>query len=103
MPVKKKKEWEVYIIQTQSNKLYTGITTNLPRRFLEHQGNQRGAKFFRTSQPEKILFREKHKNRSSATTREVEIKRMTRAEKLQLIQGQTEGVAASHNQSSKSN
>lgn len=100
MPAKKK-VWEVYIIQTRTDKLYTGITTDLQRRFLEHKEKKRSAKFFRTSQPEKIVFREKHKNRSSATSREIEIKRMTRAQKLQLVQKSS--LVVGHNQSSKSN
>lgn len=75
-------------MQTHSGKLYTGITTDLERRFLEHKGPRRGAKFFRISRPEKIIFREKHKNRSSATIREMEIKKMTRPQKLILIQKQ---------------
>lgn len=73
------------MILTESGKLYTGITTNLERRFSEHKGKERGAKFFRTSRPEKIVFREKHKSRSAATIREIEIKQMTRLQKLQLI------------------
>lgn len=76
------------MIQTESGKLYTGITTNLERRFSEHEGKGRGAKFFRTSRPERIVFREKHKNRSAATIREMEIKQMTRPQKLQLIREQ---------------
>jgi putative endonuclease len=78
--------WEVYIIQTQSGKLYTGITINLDRRFIEHQQRKKGARFFRFSEPGQIVFRESHPNRSEATKREIEIKKMTRKEKLLLIE-----------------
>ena len=88
MTIKSEKEWEVYIVQTHSGKLYTGITTDLERRFFEHDGKPQGAKFFRTSRPEKVVFREKHKNRSLAAIREAAIKQMTRAQKQQLIQKQ---------------
>lgn len=86
MASSKKKSWEVYIVQTKSGKLYTGITTDVARRFAEHAGTNRGAKFFRVSRPEKIVFREKSKNRSEAAKREMEIKRMSRQEKLRLIE-----------------
>jgi len=77
--------WEVYIIKTKSGKLYTGITNNLERRFGEHQTRQKGARFFHFSNPESIVFREPHPNRSSASKREVSIKKMSRKEKLELI------------------
>lgn len=82
----KKSSWEVYIIQAQSGKLYTGITTDFDRRFAEHANDaSKGAKFFRISAPDKVLYRQKCPNRSAASKREAEIKKMTRAEKLILI------------------
>jgi putative endonuclease len=82
----KKIGWEVYIIQTKSGKLYTGITTDLDRRFADHQKSPRGARFFRFSGAESIVFRESHPNRSKATQREIKIKKMSRMEKLILCQ-----------------
>lgn len=79
-----KKKWELYIIETKTGKLYTGITTDLDQRFKAHQ-KQKGAKFFRFSEPKDILYREVHENRSEATKREIEIKKMSRNEKLKLI------------------
>lgn len=78
-------QWEVYMIQTTSGKLYTGITNNLKRRFDEHRKHQKGARFFHISKPEKIVFRESHANRSEASKREMAIKKMSRKEKLALI------------------
>lgn len=80
-----KNKWEVYIIETESGKFYTGITNNLKRRFEEHQKKRKGARFFHFSSPEKVVFRESHPNRSQASKREIEIKKMTRKEKLELI------------------
>jgi putative endonuclease len=78
--------WEVYIIQAKSGKLYTGITKDLERRFSEHsKKNGKGARFFRISEPESIVFREPHPNRSEATKREIAIKKMNRPEKEDLI------------------
>ncbi len=78
--------WTVYILETASGKLYTGITVDLDRRVAEH-GTVRGAKFFRTSQPEKVVFHEPQPDRAAASRREVEIKRLSRAGKLELIRG----------------
>lgn len=78
--------WHVYIIQTEAGQLYTGITTDIERRFSEHSSSNKGAKFFSVSQPDKIVFQEEHPDRSSATRRESEIKRLSRQEKLSLIQ-----------------
>lgn len=80
--------WDVYIVETKNGKLYTGITTDLNRRFDEHRASPRGAKFFRFSGPVRIVFREGHADRAGATSREREIKRMSRPEKLRLVASQ---------------
>ncbi len=79
-------KWEVYIIETVSGKLYTGITNDLDRRFEDHLNGRKGARFFHFSAPRKIIFRAACKNRSEATQREIQIKKMTRLQKLALIQ-----------------
>lgn len=81
-------QWEVYIIQASSGKLYTGITNDLNRRFSDHN-SQKGARFFHFSKPEKIVFREPHPNRSEASKREIAIKKLSRAQKLNLLQNYT--------------
>jgi putative endonuclease len=73
------------MIRTESGKLYTGITTDLDRRFADHQKGKKGAKFFRISQAEKIVHREAHPNRSEASKRESQIKKMSLQQKLELI------------------
>ena len=82
--MKKDKNWQVYIIKTNTGKLYTGITTDISRRFSEHKKNK-GAKYFRLESPKGIVFLEAYKNRSEATKRELEIKRFNRNKKLELI------------------
>lgn len=84
-------KWEVYVIKTESGKLYTGITTDLDRRFNDHQKQQKGARFFRISGPESVVFRESHPNRSEATKREIVIKKMSRVEKLTLLESKKNG------------
>lgn len=78
--------WFVYIIETKSGKLYAGITTDVSRRFQEHKNlKTKGAKFFRTDPPRKMVYQETTANRSEALKREAQIKKLTRKEKLQLI------------------
>jgi len=81
----KNKYWTVYIIETYSGKFYTGITTDLKRRFNEHKSQKKGAKFFNIDGAKKIVYQEILKNRSESSKRESEIKRMSRKEKILLM------------------
>ncbi len=74
----------VYIIECNGGALYTGITTDVNRRFQEHRSGKGGA-YTRANKAKKLLYTEKCKNRSSALKREAEIKRLPRAKKLALI------------------
>ncbi len=76
--------WTVYIILTKKDRLYTGITTDPERRFQQHL-EKKGAKFFYSDPPKKILYTEIYKNRSEATKREMIIKKMNRIDKLKLV------------------
>ena len=79
-------EWFVYIILTEKKRLYTGITTNVERRFQEHSGElPRGAKFFRSDKPQKIVYVQQCKNRSEATVKEIAIKKLSRFQKENFI------------------
>ena len=80
--------WFVYIVESTDGKLYTGIAIDVERRFREHSSGKKGARFFRTTQPARIVWREPHPDRSSATRRELEIKKLTRQQKLQLLETQ---------------
>ena len=76
--------WQVYIIEASDYSLYTGITTCVERRFFEHLKGK-GAKFFRGRKPVLVCFLEAGHTKSSALKREIEIKKMTRQQKLKLI------------------
>ena len=78
-------EWFVYIIEASDGSLYTGVTTDVQRRFAEHGDSDKGAKFFRGRKPLKVVYTEEHPDRSSALKREAEIKKLSRQNKLQLI------------------
>lgn len=78
-------DWTVYIIRCDDQTLYTGITTDLERRFREHSGRSRGAKYFGGRTPGEVVFRETGHSRSTASQRESAIKKLSRNEKLCLI------------------
>lgn len=80
-------EWVVYIIRCDDGTLYTGVTTDLERRFREHHGQSRGAKYFNGRKPQEVVFSEQGHDRSSASQREAVIKKLSRDEKLRLIDG----------------
>ena len=74
--------WFVYVILTAKNKLYTGISTDPERRFVEHLCQlKQGAKYFRSDTPVKIVHLEHHESQSSALIREAEIKKWTTKKK----------------------
>jgi putative endonuclease len=76
--------WHVYIILCSDESLYTGITTDIRRRFTQHATGS-GARYFRGRQPKQVVYQESGHTRSSAGRREVEIKGMTRAAKSAMI------------------
>ena len=77
--------WKVYILECKNGLLYTGSTTDLKRRFKEHQKGS--ARFTKANPPVRIIHSEKFKNRSSAQKREAAIKRLPKKKKLQLANG----------------
>ena len=82
-------QWYVYIIRASDDSLYTGITTDVERRFREHRGEGPGkdkrAKFFRGRDPVEVVHIEKHPDRSSALKREAAIKSLDREQKVELV------------------
>ncbi len=75
----------LYILKCADKTLYTGITTDLDRRIVEHNSTKLGAKYTSSRRPVKIVYSRKFKNRSNASKEEARIKRMKRSEKLELI------------------
>lgn len=84
MPKLKKYRYTVYILRCKDNSLYTGITTDIERRFEEHQAGT-ASKYTRVRIPVALVYTEKAVDRSSATKREMEIKKMSRTQKEILI------------------
>jgi putative endonuclease len=75
----------LYILKCADKTLYTGITTNLKRRVMEHNGSKLGAKYTAARRPVKMVYSKKFKNRSLASKEEARIKKLTKSEKQGLI------------------
>ncbi len=74
----------LYILQCSDKTLYTGITTDVARRFDEHKKGK-GGHYTSSRKVLRVVYTEKHKNRSLASKREAEIKKWSRAKKMTFI------------------
>jgi len=77
--------WHVYIIQCKDGSLYTGATTDISRRVIEHN-NKKGGSYTRSRLPVALLYKENCFTRSQALKREIQVKSLSRAKKLALIE-----------------
>lgn len=81
--------WHLYLVRTASGSLYTGISTDVERRFAEHQaGAPKGARSLRGKGPLELVFRARAGDRSRASRLEWHIKRWPRSRKEALIRGE---------------
>ena len=76
--------WWVYMLRCRDGSLYTGVTTDVERRFAQHRAGT-GAKYTRSHPPEAVVYREELPDKSAALRREAAIKRLPRAKKLRLL------------------
>lgn len=76
--------WKLYILRCGDGSLYTGITTDIDKRFAAHCSGK-GAKYTRGRGPLEVVYREECGTHSDALKRELEIKALTREEKQRLI------------------
>lgn len=83
--------WFVYMISTDRQALYTGITTDVERRFKQHLDvyngvtSSKGAKFFRAHKPLTVRYQKSFADRSDASKYEYYLKQLTKKQKLALI------------------
>jgi putative endonuclease len=86
--------WFVYMIRTSDAQVYTGITTDMARRWREHESGKTGARYFRGRKPVQLCYLEADHNRSTASQREYAIKSLSASAKKQLIaEQQTQTLA----------
>lgn len=80
-----KKKNYTYILECADGTLYTGWTNDLSRRVKTHNQGK-GAKYTRSRLPVRLVYYEQHPDASSAMRREAEVKRLSRAEKIRMIE-----------------
>ena len=82
-------DWFVYIVRTARGALYTGITTDVARRFDEHRaGGAKGARSLRGKGPLALVFSAPAGDRSRASQLEWQIKQWPLAQKEALVRGE---------------
>lgn len=74
----------VYILRCSDGSLYTGWTNDLEHRLKMHSAGK-GGKYTRAHLPVELVYQECYDTPGEARSREVRIKRLSRAEKLRLI------------------
>ena len=87
--------WFLYIVRGSDKSLYTGITTDVSRRFSEHAGLERGgkskgAKALRGRRPLVLEYSCEIGDRSEASKIEYLVKNLSKNEKEELVAGKIE-------------
>lgn len=82
-------DWYLYIVETRLGHWYTGITTDVKRRFEEHS-NGIGAKNLRGKGPLQLIFNMQVGNRSHASILECQIKKLSKIQKRAWVTNQKE-------------
>lgn len=75
----------VYILECKDKTLYVGCTNNLVKRLQQHNGAKAGAHYTKIRRPVVLKYAENFRKFSRARSREAEIKRWSRQEKLRLL------------------
>ncbi len=82
------KPWFLYLIRCRKGSLYCGVTTNVERRFKEHQsGSAKSARYLRGRGPLTLVFHEQVGDRSEALKMEYRVKQQSKATKEVLVAG----------------
>ena len=77
-------DWSVYLVRCRDGALYTGIATDVERRFAEH-ADGRGAKYLRGRGPLELVLEREVGGRGLAQRVESAIKRLPKEEKELLL------------------
>jgi putative endonuclease len=79
-------EWHLYLIRTRDGSLYTGIATDVARRFAEHRSDGgRCARYLRGRAPLRLVFKRRLGTRSLALKAERRIKKLPRHQKEKIV------------------
>ena len=79
-----KKNWYFYVLTCRDHSLYTGVTTDVDRRLVEHNA-KKGAKYTRSRTPVRLFYSRQMPDRSSAQKLESAFKKLRREKKLEKL------------------
>jgi putative endonuclease len=80
--------WFLYLIRCRNGRLYTGITTDVERRFEEHEsGDKKGSKYLRGKTPLKLVMKKRVGDRSMALKIEAKVKKLSKIKKELFVDG----------------
>lgn len=91
----KSKRWFLYVAKCSDSTLYTGITTDIDRRIHEHNNTKKGAKYTSSRRPIYVVYIDTFSNRSTASKAECKFKKLSRKEKIKIINGEREFLSDS--------
>jgi putative endonuclease len=81
-----KPQWHIYLIRTGDGNLYAGITTDVARRFAEHEtGSGRCARYLRGRAPLQLVFRKRLGSQSLALKAEWRTRRLPKHQKEEIV------------------
>ena len=81
--------WHLYLVRCKDGTLYTGITTDVDRRFVEHQaGGKTGSKYLKGRGPLSLVFRKRVGSKGLALKVESKVKKLSKARKEEIIRSQ---------------
>lgn len=84
----KMNNWFLYVIRCKHGRLYTGITTDVERRFAEHSSDdKKGAKYLRGKAPLTLVMKKKIGSRSMALKMEARVKKLSKIKKEMFVDG----------------
>lgn len=76
--------WNIYLVRCRNNTLYTGIATDVARRFQQHASGKGGARYLRGRGPLELVFQQPVGNRSTASRIEHRVRKLPRKIKNDL-------------------
>jgi len=79
-----KEMYYTYIVECKDGTFYTGWTTDVTRRIIEHNEGK-GAKYTRARNPVQLRHYEEFMTKQEAMKREYAIKQLSRKQKMQLF------------------
>ena len=81
----KNSDWYVYIVKCKDDSLYTGISNSVEERVKKHNLGKGSKSIVKSIRPVELVYVERFENRSEASKRESEIKKLSRKDKKQLV------------------